>query len=172
LNDWLASIQSDGLDTARISKEREPAADLIESIAESLIRGASGIERKLLSKSLQETLFYCAGIDANIDYSRFKIQFTRHLARHGAASIIQLFLSLYVFNFVWIEVSESFRATARSTYSFEKDMEGVEAICKEAVDLVWKRFERTKRPLDLSAARELMLDIDRQLRGVRVLDSG
>jgi hypothetical protein len=169
LNDWLASIQSDGLDCARISKEREPAADLIENIAESLIRATSGIEqRKLLSKSLQETLFYCAGIDANIDYPQFKTEFTRYLARHGAASIVQLFLSLYVFNFVWFEVSESFRATARTPYSFEKDMEGVEAICKEVVDLVWKRFERTKRPLDSSAARELMLDIEQQLRGVQV----
>jgi hypothetical protein len=55
----MESIQSGGLFAARVadSAERGPVPDLIETIAESLIKNGSGVERKLQSKALQEALF-------------------------------------------------------------------------------------------------------------------
>jgi hypothetical protein len=165
LNDWVASLQSGGLDAGRIAAKAEGAADVVENVAESLIRNAAGVERKLLSKSLQETLFYCTGFDADIDYSQFKTRVVRYLERHGATSIVLLFLSLYFFNFVWFETGESFRAASPSSEDFEKDMERVEELCKSVVVSLWKPFELGERPLDSSAARKLIRDIEQRLRG-------
>jgi hypothetical protein len=49
-------------------------------------------------------------------------------------------------------------------------MEEVEALCKRVVNAVWKKFDETQRPLDLSAARELTREIETHLRGVQTRD--
>jgi hypothetical protein len=165
LHDWVASLQAGGLDASRIAAKAEAGADVVENIAESLIRNADGIDRKLLSKSLQETLFYCTGCEADIDYSQVKTRVIRYLERRGASSILLLFLSLYFFNFVWFETGESFRAASPSSSEFEKDMERVEELCQGVVASFWKTFELGEGPLDSSAARKLIRDIEQQLRG-------
>jgi hypothetical protein len=143
---------------------RRSRSDLIEDIAEDLI-DATGVERKLLSKSIQETLFYCVGFHADIDYSRFKTQLIRYVDRQGESSFMQRFLSLYFFNFVWFHTGESFRNLARTCDSFSKDMEFVERVCKKAVASKWKSFEQTHRLLDSTAAKELVRNIEQHLRG-------
>src|SRR5262249_9507643 len=81
LKKWAASLHVDGTHASRIAAKVEHwcGAELVENIAESLIESATGIERKLLSKSLQEALFYCSGFDAELDYQRFKGRIERHL---------------------------------------------------------------------------------------------
>jgi hypothetical protein len=170
LNDWMESIQSGGPFAARVAESAEcgPISDLIETIAESLIKNGNGVERKLQLKALQETLFYCVGFNTDIEYPEFQNRFTRYLDRNGPSTAIQLFLSLYFFNFVWLETSESFRAVAWTPASFEQDMESVEGICQRTVAAAWKSFERTERPLDSIAARKLIRDIEQELRGVHI----
>src|SRR5262249_36139406 len=75
---WVASVQEYGTGRMTVKAMRRSHSDLIEDIAESLI-DATGVERKLLSKSLQETLFYCVGFQSDIDHSRFKTQLTRYV---------------------------------------------------------------------------------------------
>jgi hypothetical protein len=171
LTEWVASVQSDGKHGHHIGPKPDgTATDLIEAIAEHLTKGGKGIERKLLSKSMQETFFYCVGFDTRMSHSQFKTVLTRHVDRHGASSIIRLFLSLYFFNFVWFETGDSFRALAWTPGSFERHMEEVETLCQRVVHAAWKKFDETQRPLDLSAARELTLEIEHLLRGVRAGD--
>ena len=83
-------------------------------------------EADLLSKSLQEALFYCVGFDANISSAEFSKKFGRYLKRHGTGPFIQRFLSLFFFNYVWSETRESFMAMAETPSEFKKDMESVE----------------------------------------------
>jgi len=141
------------------------AEERIENIAESLTQNAGGTERDLLSKSLQETLLYCVGIDTAVSYSQVKTRLTRFLDRQGAPAVIQLFLSLFFFNYVWFETGESFRAVALSPGEFEKEMESVERICQRIVASTWEAYEVTERPLDSPAAEELIRDIEKRLRG-------
>jgi hypothetical protein len=143
-----------------------PASTLIENIAENLIEQASGIERDLLSKSLQETLLYCTGIDFELDYSELKTRLLRLLESRGKSVLIEQFLSLCIFNFVWFQVGDSFRATARTPSSFEKDMESVERICQRIVASTWRSY--ASRQLNTAAAEKLIRRIEQQLRG----DSG
>ena len=164
---WIVSHQDDGIAGAHIAYKAalQPGSDVIEIIAESLIDNARGAERKLVSKSLQEMLFYCVDFATEIDFAQFKARFSRHLNRHGAASIVQRFLSLYFFNFVWFHTGESFRALADSSDSFAKDIESVERVCQEVVTSVWKSLERPEKLVDVSVARGLVRSIERHLRG-------
>ena len=164
IHKWLIAVQTNGSGPIAAKRNWRSRADLIEEIAEGLIEGETGIERKLLSKSLQETLFCCLGFRTDLDYSQFRTQFIRYLERQGASSFIQRFLSLYFFNFVWLHTGESFRTLARNSDSFSKDMERVEYVCQKAVAANWKLFEQTHRLLDSSSARELICNIEQRLR--------
>ena len=169
LNEWLASIQAEGLDAAtrRLSPETDlnQSVDVMEDIAEMLVHEAAGMERQLLSKSLQETLYYRVGFDPGISYAEFKARFLRHLDQHAASSLLKRFLRLYFFHYVWFESGESFRALARSSSEFEKYIENVEKLCQRSVASIWSSFEKTNRPLDPGKADELVRKIEQRLRG-------
>jgi hypothetical protein len=138
----------------------DKTSDPIEQIAESLIEGAAGAERQLLSKSLQETLFYCVGFKPGLQYPEASRRIRQYIARESSDALLQRFLALHFFNFVWFTTGESFRALAWTSAAFEKDMENVEALCQKAVSDLWK-------PGDLSnvnAARQLVRAIEARLR--------
>lgn len=142
-----------------------PATRMIEEIADSLTSHAGGIEQNLLSKSLQEALFPCLEADADGDGWQFKMRLTRRLANDGAASILQQFLSLYFFNFVWFETAEFFQADAWTAADLEKDIKDVEAVCRHVVDAAWTQFARKQPELQAFAAQELIAGIEQELRG-------
>jgi hypothetical protein len=163
LNEWLASIQARTLEKPVARKLAN--GDPIERIAEGLIANACGTERGLLSKSLRETLYYSVGFDENIPENQLTTRLSRYLIRRGAPAFIRRFLSLFFFNFVLFETSESFRGLARSLQDFERDLEDLDRVCHQTVASVWKSFERTRRPLDLSAVADLVRQIEHRLRG-------
>ena len=153
LNEWLASIQAEPLEV--------PSA----RISESLSANASGTERKLLSKSLQEALCYAVRFDADIAEAQLITRLSQYLRRWGAPAFIRRFLSLSFFNFVQFETGKSFRGLARSSQAFEKHIEDLDRVCHQTVASIWKSFEETKRPLDLTAATELVQQIEQRLGG-------
>lgn len=167
IQNWVASLRADGLEARRIAVKAalNPGAGLVENIADALIKTASGVDRKLLSKSLQEALFYCSGFDAELDYALFRTRFVRHIDRYGTSPFIQRFLSLYFFNVVWFHTSDAFQAQATTSQSFTRDMEGVERICQRVVSASWRSFEQTNRSLDSVSARKLVRNIEHALRG-------
>ena len=163
LNEWLASIQAKTLE--KPSARRLANVNAIEQIAESLIANASRTERSLLSKSLREALYYPVGFDANIAEAQLRTRLSRYLVRWGAPAFIRRFLSLFFVNFVQFETGESFRGLARNSQGFEKYLEDLDRVCHQTVASVWKSFKKTKRPLDLPAATELVRQIEQRLRG-------
>jgi hypothetical protein len=167
-NHWLAAIATDGWDNTPFAIEVAclPLSEAIETASEGLVQTASGSERDVLSKSLQEALFFCGGSDPGNDHRLFKSRLTLCLAHQGASPILQVFLSFYFFNFAWFETSEDFRAQAWSATEFEKDIEEVEAFCQTIVEATWRRFELERRPLDQSTAHELIERMEHRLRGL------
>ncbi len=165
-NEWLISLKSGHQDPAleHLAADVTDGKDTIEQVAEFFLESRGGIERKLLSKSLQEVLYYSSGFDIDIDYDEVKSRVTRFIARRGAASLVKRFLALYFFNYVWFETSESFRAVARTPDSFEKLMAEVELKCQRAVAAAWKSFEKKARAFNRIAAAGLVQDIERILR--------
>ena len=134
-------------------------------IADSLIDEVDQVERNLLSKSLQETILYSVSFKTDINYVQLVTRLRKYVDRHGTASIVERFLSLYFFNFVWFRTGESFRAVAWSSESFEKEMENVERICSHVVASLWTPFQEARRGLDRVTAGELVRKIEHRLRG-------
>ena len=161
VDEWLTAVQA--------GKSLRPSdrakGDPVEHTGESLIAKASGPERKLLSKSLQEALYYSVGFDTEVDSVQLKTRLSQYLNRSGTHAFIRLFLSLFFFNFVRFETGESFRRLATSSKAFEEYLEDIDRACHQTVASVWKSFEKTKRPLDLTAATDLVSQVDRRLRG-------
>ena len=92
LNEWLASIQAGTLEKP---VRRLANGDLTERIAESLIANASGTERRLLSTSFQEALYYAVRFDADIAEAQLIARLSQYLRRWGASAFIRRFLSLF-----------------------------------------------------------------------------
>lgn len=161
LNDWMGSAKSGALGLPGDCRK----SNLIENVASTLVGNGKQTQRMLLSKSLQEALYYSVGFNTNLDCTEFKVRFSRYLHRHGPSSFMRRFLSLYFFNFVWSEIGESFRALSRSSEAFEEYMEEVERISQRAVGAVWRSFEKMESPLSLAAATELVQKIEHRLRG-------
>jgi hypothetical protein len=137
----------------------------LEHLAESLAANANGTERQLLSKSLQEALYYAVGFKTDLEYRVLKTHVAQYLERWGRPSFIRRFLSLFFFNFVRSETGESFRRAARSSSAFEKYLEEIDRACRQTVTSVWKSVEKTNRPLDRKRADELLSRIEQRLRG-------
>jgi hypothetical protein len=169
LHEWTIPLEAEGdthLPRMPVKKKlATESSDAIEQIAETLIEGTTGIERQLLSKSLQETIFQCSGFVMDLSHFELRNRVRKFLRREGPATILQRFLSSYFFNFVWFHTGESFRARAWTPATFENDMEMVEELCRKAVAETWKSSERTVRQLNASAARQLIRAIEESLRG-------
>ena len=97
LNRWAESIQDGRSESVlpRTLAGATKASDLIEQIAEDLTKHTTGIERQLLSKSIQETLFYSVGFRANLTASQIKTRLRQFLDRQGRACLTQRVLSLF-----------------------------------------------------------------------------
>ena len=170
LNDWLVSVQA-GNDTVWfdrfvVQRNGNSNFDAVEEVAEYLIQNGRSTERKLVSKTLQELLYYCAGFNTDLDYSQLRARLARYLKRRHVATFLKKFLSQYFFNYVWFETGDSFRALSRNRESFEQHMMQVERFCHKVVASTWKAFAKG-RPLilDSMVAAELVKSIERQLRG-------
>jgi hypothetical protein len=162
VSDWLKRMEGNKIDHER-SRIR---ADVVERVAEDLITKARGIDRSLLSKSLQEAIYYAIRFDPNVDYEQLNFRLSRYLRRWGTRSFIKRFLSLFFFNFIRFHTGESFRELAPTSADLETCLAQIDLACQRTVASVWRSFEKTKRPLDLRAAEKLVREIDHRLRGI------
>jgi hypothetical protein len=165
LDEWTNSLQSGEGEAPLRRKLTATASDPIQQIAENLIERSSGIERQLLSKSLQEALFYAVKFETELNATQIKMRLKRFLDHEKSSAFIQQFLRLLVFNYVWFHIGESVRAAASSSQVFEKEMEEVEKICERAVASVLKSYQQIEHPLDRNTAKELIQSIEQRIRG-------
>jgi hypothetical protein len=162
VNKWLGSIQAGRAPHAGRTRVN---TDLVEQIAADLIGGtARGTERKLLSKSLQEAMYYAVRFETNLDYNELNARLSQYLHRWGTRTFIIRFLSLFFFNFIRFHTSESLRALAKDPAEFEQFLGEIDLVCHRRVASVWRSFEKTNQPLDLRAAKKLVSDIEQRLR--------
>jgi hypothetical protein len=169
VNDWLSSLQNQEPDTNpnKITGKRSGShrSDVIEQIALNLIGPATRAERRLLSKALQEALYYSINFEANLTLAEFKTRFLKYLHRYDGSAFIKRFLCLYIFNHVWSETSDLFRGVSGDTAAFEKHMRDVEKVCQQTVIPLWYTFNKSNKTLDAVAAVDLVTKIERSLRG-------
>jgi hypothetical protein len=115
--------------------------DLVGAIAENIICDATALERDLLRKSMEETLFYIVRPDPGLTRSQFQVRFNRFLRHRGLSSLLRMFLSLHLFNIVWFETAKSFRKLAATDELFLRYTRDVERTCSRFVNGCWKSHE-------------------------------
>ena len=168
LDEWTRSIHAGEAESPLRRKliARASAPDPIRQIAENLIEHASGIERDLLLKSVQEVLFYSLNFETGLNGAQIKTRLKQFLDHEKRSTFIRQFLSFYFFNYVWYYTGEAFRAWALTSQVFEKEMENVEKICEKTVASAFKSHEREEPVLDRNAAKELIHNVEQRLRGL------
>ena len=168
LDEWTRSINAGEAESPLRRKliARATAPDPIRQIAENLIEHASGIERDLLLKSVQEVLFYSVNFETGLNGAQIKTRLKQFLDHEKRSTFIRQFLSFYFFNYVWYYTGEAIRAWALTSQVFEKEMENVEKICEKTVASAFKSHEREEPVLDRNAAKELIHNVEQRLRGL------
>jgi|ERR1041385_2459108 hypothetical protein len=127
---WASSIESDTPAFIPTSLPGSTACDVIEQFAQALVSDATGIERLLLLKSLQEAFFYSVGLDTDLSADEITSRLKGFIKCRGKAAFIEQFLSLYFFVYVWLD--ESRRPQALSVEGFDHSIH-VERMCRRAV---------------------------------------
>jgi hypothetical protein len=77
-------------------------------------------------------------LEAGTDYLAFKRELNDRLKPAGVASVLKHFLGLCFFNFVWFYTGDCFRAEAKTSESYIRELDEVELLCREAADHAWK----------------------------------
>jgi|ERR1041385_5478167 hypothetical protein len=127
---WASSIESDTPAFVPTPLPGSSTCDVIEQFAQALVSDATGIERLLLLKSLQEAFFYSISLDTDLSADEIASRLKGFINRRGKAAFIEQFLSLYFFFYVWLD--ESRRPQARTVEGFEHSIH-IERICRRAV---------------------------------------
>jgi hypothetical protein len=169
---WASAVLSQGGESVleplitRIAK-REVATDAVGAIGKELSLRVRGIKGAIFRKSLEETLLEAVGLNDEFKGFDFAEWLRRFRDRCGLKGFIELFLSLYVFNTVWIEIQDSVRLRADDARAFEASMEVVERVCIELVRSEFQRWENKGNLDQLGHSAELcdaiMLDLEDRL---------
>jgi hypothetical protein len=153
---WTSSIQSDTPAFVPTPLPGATACEVIEQFAQALVSDATGIEKLLLLKSLQEAFFYSAGLDTDISADEITDRLKGFVNRRGEAAFIEQFLSLYFFNYVWLDES---RLQALPVEDAERSIQ-VETMCRRAVVAAYAEVR------DRSTAETLIRNIEAELRRI------
>lgn len=132
VDEWASSIHGPS-----VVLPGSTACDVIEQLAQAFIADATGIERQLLLKSLLETFFHCVGLDTDITADEITVRLKRFVDRRGKSAFLQQFLSLYLFNYVWLDVNGSGGAQTEVVEEFEHSMKDLERMCRRAVTVAY-----------------------------------
>jgi hypothetical protein len=163
LNDlvgWASATLSQGCEDAlermigKTSATADPT-DAVAAIGKELSQRLQGIKGRIFRKSLEEALFEAAGFDDELNGFDLVGGLCKFCDRHGIKGFIELFLSLYVFNTVWIEIQDSVRLRARDTRSFEASLKAVERVCLSLVRSELREWEKKGKLDQLGHVREL-----------------
>jgi hypothetical protein len=169
LNEWTASIH-DQISNCKAAKT-DAAPEVIQQLAESFtetLKIAPGVQWALVSKSLQEALFYSVDLDADLSLTLLKDRLERLGNQQNRMAFLKGFLSLYFFNYVWFfHIENSSRTQVLSPQSLEEDLERVDKLCQQAVSSAFSSCVPDNLfVLDSHSAEELIEDIEERIRGV------
>ncbi len=115
-----------GLDTHR------PPTEVIAAVAQHLTREIIGLKADILRKAVQETMLDAAGLGYGPEELNVKIGLEKFLRKRGATGLLELFVSSYVFNTLWIRIQEGVRAKSGSR-SLSKSMLDMQRFCTAVV---------------------------------------
>jgi hypothetical protein len=115
--------------------------ELVSAITSHVVPRGRPIEEEVLCKSVEECLFLSIMPDPLLDRSEFEIRLKHFLRKNGILALVRTFLSLHLFNVIWIQTERSFRMLAGTEASFQRYMKQVEQTCNRIVRETWKSLD-------------------------------
>jgi hypothetical protein len=135
-------IRSGGLQAAldRIGVEDlrgRPAAEIIATIAQHLADGISGTQNEIVSDALRNAIFDAAAMQGDPQFEQLEISLQDYLTREGVEGLIELFLSHYAFEQLWLLIENHVDLKSADDSSRNAMASAVENSCRSNVhDLV------------------------------------
>jgi hypothetical protein len=142
LGGFAQAIRSGGLDRALellgvARLKGRPAAEVVSEITEHIARRIEGTQRELLTDALRAALFEAAALQNDGSYENLRDALDRFLQREGIEGLIELFLTQYVFDRVWMLIENHIDLKTQSNSAADAISVSVENACRSQVaDLI------------------------------------
>lgn len=106
---------------------------MIAKIAEHLCEGQEALQNEAMVDALRNALLEAAALQDGGEYSDLDSSLHGYFAQHGVESLIEVFLSNYVFDRVWMAVENHTQLRAESAASVQGLCNAVGQACREHV---------------------------------------
>jgi len=146
LDKWIGSVLIRGL------PKTMNAWKLNEMIAEGIARHTTGMENRLLRKSIEETLLTCTGAEEDWTPMEFEDRLKAFIRLRGRAGFVRLFLSLHIFNVICFHTRQS----------VARDLDELDVSSRRIVNTA----KRTQHPLTRSSAEALLAEISQSIEAI------
>lgn len=84
----------------------KPAGEVIGRIADHLAEGLHGLEQEVLRRAVQDAICNAAELTGDPTYENLEASLQAFLAREGIEGLVELFLTEYVFDRVWLLIED------------------------------------------------------------------
>ena len=108
--------------------------DFIASVAVTVAGNGRGLEKELLRKSVEETLFVTAGQNLEISPRMAQRRWARYVKAHGQPALIEMFLANHLWNVLWFRAGDVFGPS--DSRALEYTMRRLRGTCKLLVNAV------------------------------------
>jgi hypothetical protein len=131
-----------------------PGTEIVAAIVEQLTKSISGLKGDILRKAATEALLDAAGLGYGPERLNVKVGLERFLKKRGPRKILELLLSRYVFNTIWVRSQDAMRQQVGGE-SLGKYMLRVERFCVSAVKSVLDEWETEEKLEGLTRKKRL-----------------
>src|SRR5207253_6577327 len=87
----------------------QPGIEIVSAIVEHLTKGITGLKGDIVRKAAHEALLDAAGLGYGPERLNVRAGLEKFLKKRGPRKILELLLSRYVFNTIWIRSQDAMR---------------------------------------------------------------
>lgn len=150
----------------------KPAGEVISRISEHLAKDLSGLERDVIRSAVQQAIYNAAELTGDPTYENIEASLQTFLARDGVEGLIELLLTQYVFDRVWLLIEDHVNKRTDSVADVTSMEAAIEQACRSNVH---EEIDRQKQNhvferLDwfggdgIRVAQDIVADLEQRLR--------
>jgi hypothetical protein len=111
----------------------KPAGEVISRIADHLSKDVNGLEQDVLRGAIQQAIYNAAELADDPTYENLEASLQTYLSREGVEGLIELFLTQYVFDRVWLLIEDYVNKRTDSQVDMSNMEAAVEQACRSNV---------------------------------------
>jgi hypothetical protein len=128
----------------------KPAGEVISRIADHLSADVNGLEQDILRGAIQQAIYNAAELADDPTYENLEASLQTFLSREGIEGLIELFLTQYVFDRIWLLIEDHVNKRTDSQADISNMETAVEQACRSNVhnEIERHKIERNFDNLD------------------------